>query len=254
MGFHLFASSPRRAVRAPALILAWASVLGVGAGEGVGQETLDSESGWTPGAQMESEVRNQLAARWGVLPEALVLEWGVPRGRQFPSALAGVRLLGTGRAGHWVASFLTKEDGGETQSVLLRAGVMAPRPVARRSLERGLVLGQKDMAFEARLHWGDPKTLPKAGESGWVAQRTIEEGELLVSPAVKPPLLVTSGRPVTLFWSNGSVKVSLQGTAAGSATLGEPVLVRTEDGTRLSGLVEGPGLVRLQGNPTEIGR
>lgn len=254
--FRLLHVSPLRVIRAAARVSLVAGALGLGFGptQASGQETPDQSPSWTPGEEIEAEVRKELALRWEILPEALVLQWKAPRGGDLPSEIAGVQLLGTGRDGHWVASFQLREGVAEAQSALLRAGVLASLPVASHSLERGTVLGQEDMTLESRLHWGSPETLPQVAEIGWVAQRAIEGGAPLVTPTVKPPLFVVSGRPVTLVWSNGHIEVSLQGTAAGSASLGEWVLVRTDSGTRLGGLVEGPGRVRLQDHPTEIGK
>jgi len=199
-------------------------------------------------------VRSELAARWGVGAEDLVLEWGQPRGGILPDGADSVRLLGAGRDGRWVAAFDFESPEMENQSILLRAGVLRPRTVARRALERGAVVTEGDMASELRIHWGPPGGPKSACEPGWVVQRSLEAGEELTPPAVKPPLLVVSGRPVTVVWSQGKVNLTLMGRAAGSAARGERVFVRTETGTRLEGLVEGPGLVRISDPWKESGR
>jgi flagella basal body P-ring formation protein FlgA len=187
-------------------------------------------------------------------PETLVLEWGEPRSGALPEDFDRVSLLGTGRDGRWVASFAPEQGDADHQSVLLRAGVVVPQTVAGRRLERGETVGEEDMVLESRIHWGAPRGLPDPCQAGWVTQRPVEVGDLLSPPAVKPPLMVVSGRPVTLHWSQGKVELSLRGTAVGSAALGERVFVRTDAGTRLDGWVEGPGRVRISGKPKESGR
>lgn len=209
---------------------------------------------WSPEAGLEEMVRSELEDRWGVDAEELVLEWGQPRGGTLPDGAHSVRLLGAGKDGRWVASFEFGSPELENQSVLLRAGVLLPRMVARRALERGAVVTEEDMATESRVHWGPPVGPESPCEPGWVVQRSLDAGEELTPPAVQPPLLVVSGSPVTVVWSQGKVNLTLMGRAAGSAARGERVFVRTETGIRLEGLVEGPGLVRISDPRKESGR
>jgi flagella basal body P-ring formation protein FlgA len=197
---------------------------------------------------VEWEIRNLLARRWGVVPEALVLAWGQPRGGEIPEGYSHVDLVGHGRGGRWVVSFKEGVASRGAISVLLRAGVEIQRPVASRALERGKTLGEGDMTVEAMTHWGPVEDLPGASTIGWVAQRSISAGELLTEPAVKPPLLVVSGRPVEALWSEGNLELKIQGTAVGSGAMGERVYVRTSGGRRLDGVVQGPGLVQIS-NP-----
>ena len=111
-----------------------------------------------------------------------------------------------------------------------------------------------DMEMEIRTHWGPVTDLPEPCALGWVTQRRIESGEILIEPGVKPPLLVVSGRSVQALWSNGRVELNLQATALSSAVLGERVFVRTEDGTRLDGVVRGPGMVEISNSWMESGK
>ena len=249
-------SLPLRITRAVARVILPTVCVGLGLGQqGVrAAQHPDSIPSWMPGEAMESEVRSQLSERWGVLPEALVLEWGEPRGGDLPYEYDRVRLMGAGRDGRWVASFGMEDDGGDSRSVLLRAGVLVPQKVAGRALERGRVLGEEDIVVEQRIHWGPPRGVSEECVVGWVAQRPVDQGEPLSVPAVRPPLLVVSGRPVIVLWSRGNVDLRVAGTAVGSASLGERVFVRTEAGTRLDGLVEGPGMVRVSGHAKESGR
>ena len=85
-----------------------------------------------------------------------------------------------------------------------------------------------------------------------MAQRTISSGELLSSPAVRPPRLVISGHPVRIVWRSGAVEISLQGKAVGSGSKGDRVFVRTEEGHRMAGTVTGSREV-LVSNPENGG-
>jgi flagella basal body P-ring formation protein FlgA len=217
-------------------------------------QPMDTTSAWQPKEEVEAEVRRELAGRWGVVPEALVLEWSQPRGGDIPEGYDRVQVIGHGRDGRWVISFRRGLGSRDAISVLLRSGVNIPRPIAQHVLERGEVVADGDMVMETRTHWGPVTDLPDPCALGWVTQRRIESGEILTKPGVKPPRLVVSGRSVQALWSNGRVELNIQATALGSAALGERVFVRTEDGTRLDGVVRGPGLVEIANSWTESGK
>jgi flagella basal body P-ring formation protein FlgA len=202
---------------------------------------------------VEAEVRRELAQRWSVLPSSLVLQWGRPRGGQVPEGFDVVELIGHGKDGRWVVAFREVRGARDAVSVLLRAGVEVSVPVARRSLERGRALGEGDLEMEVRTKWGSLDEMPEPCALGWVTQRRIEAGEVLVQPGVKPPLMVESGRTVQALWTNGRVELKLQARAMGSGSMGQRVYVRTEDGTRLSGVVQGSGLVVISNSWMERG-
>lgn len=214
----------------------------------------DSTRGWAPGEVAVQAVRGALAERWGVVPESLVLEWGTPRGGEIPPDFQEVELVGSGKDGRWVVSFRSREEPRDARSVLLRAGVTTSVPVATSSLERGTTLSGEDMAMESRVHWGPLPSSSDLCQEGWVVQRRIRSGEALLFPAVRPPLLVVSGRPVQAIWSNGRVTLTVQATAVGSGALGERVFVRTEAGTRLDGVVQGSGEVLVSSSWMEGGK
>ena len=215
---------------------------------------MDSTLVWRPAQGVETEIREALSLRWGVVPEALVLEWGQPREGTLPPGYDKVEIIGHGRDGRWVVSFRKTVGSRDAKPVLLRAGVQISRPVASRSLQRGEVIGEGDMEMESVTHWGSVEELPDPCALGWVAQRRIEVGEALTEPGVKPPLMVVSGSPVSALWSSGKVELKLQATAMGSGALGDRVYVRTQDGTRLDGVVEGPGLVVISNTLMEQGK
>lgn len=213
----------------------------------------DSVPEWKPAGELVEEVRAALALRWNVVPEALVLEWGTPRGGDVPPDYRKVDLIGHGKDGRWVVSFRPDSGSREARSVLLRAGITRSIPVASRALERGTRLREADIEVQTRTVWG-PDAVKDSPRAGWVVQRRIEAGEALTEPAVRPPLMVVSGRSVRALWSNGRVSLTVQATAVGSGSEGERVFVRTSQGTRLEGIVQGPGLVLISSSWMEQGK
>jgi flagellar basal body P-ring formation protein FlgA len=107
-------------------------------------------------------------------------------------------------------------------------------PVAAADLPRGTVLAAEHVAPPV-----DSAVL------GWVTRRTVSKGEPLRAPAVAPPDLVKSGEVVRLVWRQGGIEIQLVGKAMGSAGKGETVQVRVDSKRRFAGVVEGPGLVRM---------
>ncbi len=263
---HRPTSLPHRTTRALARVVLPSLLLGVvfsGERGVAGQERLhpgvapgsdSAVTAWQAPARADGRIREILTERWGVPSESLLLAWGEPRGGVTPAENARIELLGSGRDGRFVVSF--REDDGRTEalSLLLRVGVSLAQPVATRTLERGETLGLDDLHWEDRVCWGPPENSEILPQAGWVAQRRVEAGELLTTPALRPPLLVVSGKAVRIIWVRGSVEITLLGTAVRSGSRGEQVLVRTQTGQRLAGVVEGPGLVRIEGPNSESGR
>jgi flagella basal body P-ring formation protein FlgA len=234
---------PRITLGAVALLLLLASK-----GHGMQTDRSDTVPRWEPPEEISAEIRERLAGRWSVDPSEIHLEWGRSRPVRFPAELGEIELLGGGRNGQWIVAFHSTNPKESGTSVPLRTGLTRIEPFARQSLARGDVLEAANMEFRSRLHWGPPQNLPEPAEAGWVAQRRIDAGDHLTIPAVRPPQLVVSGRPVQLVWTSGALKISLKGKAVGSAAMGERVFVRTEEGHRMSGIVTGPGRVLLS-NP-----
>lgn len=208
---------------------------------------------WEPPAEVIQHVKARLAAQWNVPTRSLHLEWSRPRAGTVLSRAERVELLGNGRNGRWMVSVHLPGSEREVVSLPLRAGIRRNQPFARVSLPRGAILTSANMEFLPSVHWGPLDDAPPAPDSGWVARRRIQAGELLTPPGVQPPLLVVSGQPVHLVWKSESLTISLQGTAVGSASLGETVFVRTNEGHRMSGTVTGAATVLLS-NPASGGR
>jgi flagella basal body P-ring formation protein FlgA len=118
----------------------------------------------------------------------------------------------------------------------------ATHSVAARDLARGETLTPEDIASAA----APAGAATPASVVGWMTRRVISEGEPLLPPAVAPPDLVKAGDPVEAVWRGRTIQLRVKGTAAGSAALGERVLVRVDARRRLEGVVIGPALVELE--------
>ena len=199
---------------------------------------------------LADRVREEVALRWAVPTETVVLEVGSPRGERALNASGDFVLIGSGAGGYWVLR-ATATDGGDGESVRVRAGVWEIAQMAARRIGRGEVLMVSDLLETLSISWGEPRAEPPGAVEGWVAQRLIREGEALKEPAVKPPLAVRSGETVELVWARGGVGIRAAGRAAGSAPVGHRVYVRTMSGKRILGVVVAPGLVNVTLGGTE---
>ncbi len=203
-------------------------------------------SAWAPPEALSGRIRDEIGRRWSVAAERLRLRWGPVRTRWRDAELTDFRLLGSGRDGSWVVSFLDAEKR-RLFSVRLTAAVRRRHPVAARPLERGDTLRAADVRREEVVTPGRPPRRDSV-RAGWVARRRVEAGEVLIRPAVSPPAAVQSGARVEVLLVTGSLELSVPGRAAGTAERGESVSVRLETGRRLRGVAVSPGVVRLR-NP-----
>lgn len=203
---------------------------------------------WAPPAALEMRVRQMVAARWGVEPGRVRLEWGAVRGGAVLGEDAAFELVGSGAAGSWVVAFRGQ---GATPAlrVRLRAGAEVEEPRAARDLERETTLADGDIAWTPAVRWGAPQTSGADVSAGWVTRRRVAAGEPLREPAVGPPLAVRAGELVQAAWRRGGISLSLAARAQGSGALGERVTLRTEGGKRLEGVVTGPAQVKIDGAP-----
>ena len=191
-------------------------------------------------SDLEATTKELIAAQWQVDGSSLVVEWGAFPGDE-TDLDGGVALMGSGSGGYWVVRFKLKSGG--LASARARAGLLTPRPVASRRLQRGEILSAEDMVASTSLVWGAPRPSRLVPSEGWIVQRVIARGEPLRVPAVRPPMAVVSGSVVELIWNKGAVGLRLPGTASGSAMLVDTVFVRTESGRRLQGVAVAPGIV-----------
>ncbi|MFQ5538163.1 MAG: flagellar basal body P-ring formation chaperone FlgA [Gemmatimonadota bacterium] len=196
-------------------------------------------------AIVDARAREAVATRWAVSSEDLVLEWGGASGSIAENS--GVEIAGTGRNGYWIVRL--QGPTGNPVSVQLRTGWLASRPVAARSLQRGQVVTEDDVSYRKDVVWNAPSLgVPFVKPLGWVSQRSVRRGEVLQKPTVRPPLLVSSGRPVEIRWRRNGVGITAAGTAVGTGALGESVYVRTASGKRMRGVVVAPGTVDVSGD------
>lgn len=212
-------------------------------GAGAGATTDASAVTTTDTAALRSLALPLVARRWKVSSERVVLDVGAVRSDWSPDSGAHAELLGTGARGQWVLRVYGSD--GSSESVRVRAGVRTRARVAARSLPRGHALTTDDMAEAEEVRWGHPVEEESQAEVGWVTRRVLKKGDALRPPAVAPPLAVRSGRPVSVVWRRDGVGLRVDGKAESSASLGEQVLVRTESGKRLKGVVIAPDVVNV---------
>ena len=120
-----------------------------------------------------------------------------------------------------------------------------PRRVAfaTRALARGAVLTAddfqvRDTTLRAPLDTG-------VVAAGWITRRTIAAGEMLRQPAVQPPDLIVANEPVEIEFKDANVRLIMRGVSTRSGSLGERIVVRTEQGKRIEGVVVAAGRVRI---------
>lgn len=198
---------------------------------------------WPSAEAINRRAREAVALEWGEDPEHIYLEWGTVRAGWEPPEHTEVQLLGTGSDGHWVALLIDPKDPERGTQVRMRAGVQIPQALASRALKRGESLRAGDIRWESGIHWGSSKDVNFQVRPGWQARTNIREGQLLRPPLVAPAHSVVSGRQVDVIWRRNAVSIRLKGRAAGSATPGEDVYVRTDTGQRLKGVAQADGTV-----------
>jgi flagella basal body P-ring formation protein FlgA len=196
--------------------------------------------GWP--ADVERDVREQLATAWKLEADAVRLEWGAYAGVA-PMPSSRVELVGSGRGGHRIVR--VTDSTGAVSTVRVRAGHSVTLPTAARRIERGEVLSGDAITTRDTIAWGEPRGDQENPTEGWVAYRALAEGEVLSRPAVRPPLTVEASGRVEVLMEQGAVRVRIPGTAIQSGRIGDEINVRTDSGQRLRGVVVGPGAVRL---------
>lgn len=220
------------------------AVLGAASPSGMtGQER------WSPPDWVEASIQSQVAQAWEVDPSEVVLEWNAkPTGRSVTvdsvDGGANPELAGAGRHGEWIAR-LPATDG--LFAVRVKAGLRRMLPVAARRIERGTLLTEADFAFQESIRWGPPAGRTPKPMPGWQAERRLNVGEELKTPAVRPAVAVRTGDRVKIIWKTGHIELTLSGVAIGSARPGETVGVRLDAGRRLRGVAGTDGAVRIEG-------
>ena len=118
-------------------------------------------------------------------------------------------------------------------------------PIATHQIARGTTLTADDIELrDSTMRSGGPIDTNEVAP-GWVTRRVINPGEILRSPAVEPPNLVTANQSVAVEWVDQNIRLTLRGTATRNAAIGSRVTVRMDSGRRIDGTVVGAGRVRI---------
>ena len=225
-------------------------LLGVLAAVGVALPSAAAgQDDWIPPEWVGTSIQAQVAQAWEVDPSEVVLEWSVPpTGRSMlmepVDGSHAPELAGAGSRGEWIAR-VPSVDG--FFAVRVKAGLRRMLPVASRRIERGTLLAPADFAFEESVRWGPPSTRTPKPQPGWHAERRLEAGEELRTPAVRPAVAVRTGDRVKIIWKTGRIELTLSGVAIGTARPGETVGVRLDAGRRLRGVAGADGAIRIEG-------
>ena len=240
-------SSADRAIAATALALALFA--GVAAGDAPpGAPDAGAPKPDVLPSVFEQSVRREVASRWSVPEDQVALEWtraATAAAARLGESDARVRLLGGD--GGWFT--VVAGPAGDPLALRLHAGVSTTVQVATRAMAVGERLGAADIGEETRVRFGPPAAPGERQPGvGWEVRRPVRSGEPLAWPAIAPPAVIENGKPVSVLWERGGVRVRLDGVALGDARLGDVVGVRVQHRQgRLSGIAVAPGVVRLDG-------
>ena len=122
-------------------------------------------------------------------------------------------------------------------------------PKAQRAFQRGDTMRAEDYVLADTVipwHWASVQPDSTRAITGWVARRTIAVGEFMRSPAVAPAPVIAQGSTVKVLWQDGTLRLTLVGTATNNAALGAPVGVRIDKNRRLDGVAVAPNTVRIR--------
>lgn len=123
------------------------------------------------------------------------------------------------------------------------APAMRRMPIAAHALARGEVLVADDIEFRDTTMRALVDTNQIA--AGWITRRAIAAGEVLRSPAIEPPTVVTANQSVEVEWKDQNICLTLRGIATRNAFMGQRVTVRMDRGRRVEATVVAPGRVRI---------
>jgi flagellar basal body P-ring formation protein FlgA len=100
-----------------------------------------------------------------------------------------------------------------------------------------------------------PRPLPQALSSdrdlvGQQIKRRVQADRPLTEPDVGPRIAVLASTPVTVLWSNGSLRMEMQGRAEESGALGDEIRVlNTSSGQTIRSIVTGDGMTEVRSEP-----
>jgi len=191
------------------------------------------------GGTVLSVATAEVAGVWGIRTSAVRLELV----GDLPTSVDSIRVEEGGRD-RWIMTMWI--DGGRVRR-FMKAGAMAPFAIAVHALERGVTVDSTDVRIEARVAWGAPDPARFIDPVGMTTERVIAAGEALMTPAVRPPLLMRGGDSVEAVLTRSGVVMRVQAEALGSARGGDTVLVRLASGRRVEARAVAPGIVALIG-------
>ena len=141
--------------------------------------------------------------------------------------------------------------GSKPWTLYVRGEVVASQtlPVLQNSIQRGDLIGNGDIALEKRRisqDFGGIITDP-ADLVGLEARRNLAAGSPLRHSDVVSPVLIERGQTVSIVSGGGGLRVSMQGKALASGSVGDRVLVANlNSGKRVEGVVAPDGSVTIQ--------
>ncbi len=121
-------------------------------------------------------------------------------------------------------------------------------PTTKRVLATGDTVHAEDIALlDTTIVW-PWNSMPDTTRAvaGWIVRRPVAVGEVLRTPSIMAPPVVSAGAAVTAIWQDGSLRLVLTGVAMNTASLGAPVGVRIDRTRRLDGVAVAPNTVRLR--------
>jgi flagella basal body P-ring formation protein FlgA len=205
--------------------LSWILVFAVsGMTQGVGAQDV-----------VEASLRLQVASAWGAEAEHVWLRLS----EGWPAGVDSARVEPS-RSNRWLATIYTEE------SVIRRfvqVGHQALVSVAARELQRGETVAADVIEVRRTPVAGPPRH--RESVDGWVAQRTIQAGEVLAEPAVRPGHVIRGGDQVEAQLNTGQIQLVLRAQALNSGRAKDVVRVRLPSGREFQALAQSPGLVIL---------
>lgn len=195
---------------------------------------------------LESRITDDIALRWRVAPNRVVLDWNRLVRAELLTDSTGFELRGQADGTRF--SILFSPQGTYPFAASVHAGLTGSVPVATRPMSRGERVREEDVSWGEGVLWGDdvirrgPSELPV----GWTVRTSVQAGDRLVPPVTIPPLTVRAGEDVQVVWTRGGVTVALAGVALNNANVGEFVRVRLQDRRgNVRGVASDDGSVRL---------
>lgn len=139
-----------------------------------------------------------------------------------------------------------------TQVRLVRSVVVAREPINRGQVieAEDVTLEERVVKRMRQVGIGDP-----AAVVGQQARRFIERGEMILERDISPRPLVRRGDPVTVWQRSGGLQIRTAGRALSEGTWGEVVEVKNvASGESFRARVVGPGVVEVVGGSADRSR